>query len=339
MGHFATNTGVIKSGFVGYTASRMSWFLKTNQSSARLLPAIHPLTGMVIGVLAVSTASVFIRLAQQDAPSIVIAAYRLGLATLLLAPMAYWRQRAVLRTLGRQQWVLLLAAGALLGLHFAAWVTSLEFTTVASSTLLVGTLPLFVGILSPLLLREVPGPALVTGMILAIVGGGLIAISDACAPRGMQFGCPPLGEFLRGPALYGDGLALVGAITGAGYFVIGRHLRTGMPLLAYIFVVYGIAAIVLLADALSAGLPLGGYQSGTYLWFLLLALVPQLIGHSSYNWALGYLPAAFVAIALVGEPVGATALAWLLLSETPTWLQLLGVLLALTGIGYASRRL
>ena len=339
VGRFVTNPFAMKSGLVGYTASRMSSLPNTHLASAAPRPAIHPLMGMVIAVLALSTASVFIRQAQQDAPSIVIATYRLGLAALLLAPVTLSRQRAELRAMGPQQWGLALASGVLLGFHFIPWITSLEYTTVASSTVLVGTLPLFVGLLSPLLLHEVPGRGLMAGMALAIVGGSLMALSDACLLRGLQFTCPSASELLYSSALYGDGLALLGAITGAGYFIVGRRLRAGLPLLAYIFVVYGVAALVLLATALGAGLPLWGYPRTTYLWFLLLAAVPQLIGHSSLNWALGYLPAAFVAIVFVGEPAGSTVLAWLLLNETPTWLQLLGGALALSGIGYASRKL
>ncbi|HJO33351.1 MAG TPA: DMT family transporter [Anaerolineales bacterium] len=329
----------MKLGFVVYTAIRMSTLPNTDLPRAAPRPAIHPLMGMVIAVLAVSTASVFIRQAQQDAPSIVIATYRLGLAALLLAPVTLSCQRAELRAMGPPQWGLALVSGVLLGFHFILWITSLEYTTVASSTVLVGTLPLFVGLLSPLLLHEVPGRGLMAGMALAIVGGSLMALSDACLLRGLQFTCPSASELLYSSALYGDGLALLGAITGAGYFIVGRRLRAGLPLLAYIFVVYGVAALVLLATALGAGLPLWGYPRTTYLWFLLLAAVPQLIGHSSLNWALGYLPAAFVAIVFVGEPAGSTVLAWLLLNETPTWLQLLGGALALSGIGYASRKL
>jgi len=314
--------------------------LRTGVSSNNLQKNTRsPLLILLVGVVASSTASVFIRSAQDDAASIVIAAYRVGIASMLLSPVVYARQRRVLMEMEIKQWIWALTAGGFLGLHFLTWITSLEYTTVASSTIFVSSLPVFVALLSPLFLNEKPAPVLYIGMALAILGGAIMAISDTCVVNRFEFSCPPWRSFVQGSALYGDGLAVLGAITGAGYFMIGRHMRIRLPLLTYIFVVYGMAALVMLVIVVMSGLPLVGYSKATYLWFVLLAVVPQLIGHSSFNWALGYLPVSYVTIASIGEPVAATALAWIILHESPTWLQVLGGTLCLTGITYASRKL
>jgi drug/metabolite transporter (DMT)-like permease len=141
---------------------------------------------------------------------------------------------------------------------------------------------------------------------------------------------------VRGQAFLGDLLALVGAVAAAGYLLIGRKLRARISLLSYIFMVYGMAAVVLLGIMFAAGQSPLGYPPQTYLWLLLLALIPQLIGHSTYNWALGYLSAAYVSIALLGEPIGSTILAYFLLSETPTLFKIVGGILILAGIYVAS---
>ena len=317
-----------------FRASVSSRKLQKNTMRPLLVPLV-----LLVGVVASSTASIFIRYAQNDAASIVIAAYRLAIATVLLSPVVYVRQRRVLRGMESKQWILALAAGGFLGLHFLTWITSLEYTTVASSTIFVSSLPVFVALLSPLFLNEKPAPVLYAGMALAILGGVIMAISDTCVVKGVQFSCPPWRGFVQGSALYGDGLAVLGAITGAGYFMIGRYMRVRLPLLTYIFVVYGMAALIMLVMVAMTGLPILGYSKVTYLWFLLLAVVPQLIGHSSFNWALGYLPVSYVTIAAIGEPVAATALAWIILHESPTWLQIVGGALCLAGISYASRKL
>jgi drug/metabolite transporter (DMT)-like permease len=149
--------------------------------------------------------------------------------------------------------------------------------------------------------------------------------------------CPGLDEFIRGKAFFGDLLALIGALAAAGYLLIGRRLRASVSALTYVFVVYGMAALVLVGIMFVAGQSPVGYPPVTYLWFILLALVPQLIGHSSYNWALGYLSAAYVSIALLGEPIGSTILAYILLDETPSGLKIFGAILILIGIYVASR--
>ena len=248
--------------------------------------------GLLGGILAVSTASIFIRFAQAaGAPSLVIAAYRLTLASLLLAPIALTRYRSELRGLTRRELAFGLLSGVFLALHFAVWITSLEYTSVASSVVLVTTTPLWVALLSPLVLRERVGTAAFIGLALALTGGAIVGLSDVCTWKAGVTSCPPAASFFGGTAFLGDFLALFGAWMAAGYMLMGRKLRAKMSLIPYIFVVYGMAAVALIAIMFAMGKSPVGYPPLTYLWFVLLALIPQLLGHTTFNWALAYLPA------------------------------------------------
>ena len=292
---------------------------------------------LLVAVLAVSTASIFIKLAQAEgSPSIVIAAARLTIASLVLAPFALIRSRSELRGLRRSEWLLALLSGLFLALHFAVWITSLEYTSVASSVVLVTTTPLWVALLSPLVLHERVGPLAVLGLALALTGGVIVGLSDACLSGAGAAACPPLRDFFAGRAFLGDFLALAGAWMAAGYMLVGRRLRTRMSLVPYVFVVYGMAAAVLLLFMLAMGKNPLGLPPLAYLWFVLLALVPQLLGHSTFNWALKYLPASLVSVTLLGEPVGTSLLAYLVFQETPGWLKVGGAALILGGIWLVS---
>jgi drug/metabolite transporter (DMT)-like permease len=279
-----------------------------------------------------------IRFAQAEAPSLVIAALRLSCATLLLAPLAWTRHREELRTLTRREIILGVLSGLFLAVHFATWISSLEYTSVASSVVFVSTGPLWVALLSPVLLNEQLTRAAIIGLVIAIAGGILIGLSDACAwdPSG-RFRCPELGQVMQGRAMWGNFLALVGAWTVSGYLILGRKLRARMSLIPYIFLVYGMSAVVLVVFMFAAGQSPLGYPARTYGWIFLLAAFPQLIGHSTYNWVLRYIPATLVAIITLVEPIGSAVLAYFILRETPTSGVLLGGLLILVGIYLASR--
>ena len=300
-------------------------------SSLRLLIAIS------IAILAVSTSSIFIRFAQEEAPSLVIAASRLLLASLFLAPPALLKHRAELRQLTRQELLLGLLSGIFLAIHFATWITSLEFTTVTNSVVLVSTSPLWVALLAPIFLKEKITKTVVIGMILTLIGGTIIGFSDNCAwDAGIH--CSFRSGFGQAEALKGNFLALAGAWAIAGYLMIGRKLRAKMSLIPYIFLVYGMAAIVMLIILAITKNTLFGYSPMTYLWLLLIAIFPQLIGHSTYNWALRYLPVALVAVVTLGEPIGSSILAFVILKEIPTILQIIGGVLILAGIYVTSRK-
>jgi len=281
-----------------------------------------------VAIVAASSASILIRYAQVEASSLVIATYRLAIATLILAPVVGLRELPALRALSARNLGLTLLAGGFLALHFATWIRSLEYTSVASSIVLVQTTPLMVAALSPLLIQEPVVRRLMFGLLVATAGSLLVGYSDVCSGTSCEAGA----EILSGPALKGDLLALGGAAAGAGYVLTGRAVRLQVPLLPYIGIAYGTAAVLLGLASWGAGDPVFGFSPSTYLWLVLLALLPQLVAHSTYNWALGFLPAAVVSLAQLGEAVGSTALAIPLLNEVPSSLRIAGGGLILAGI-------
>jgi drug/metabolite transporter (DMT)-like permease len=273
-------------------------------------------------VFTVSSAAILIRLAQTGAHSLTVAAWRLTLATLILTPVAALRVRRELLSLTAQEWRRALLSGLLLAIHFITWIMSLSLTSVAASVVLMTTHPIFAAIGSYLLLDEAMDRRMVVALIIALLGSGIIAVGD-------------IGQ--GGHRLLGDLLALVGGISAAGYFVIGRRLRARLSLLGYVYPVYATAAVLLLVALLVSGLPRLPQQQGTWLWLALMAVGPQILGHSSLNWALRYLSATFVTLSVLGEPIGSTLLAWWLLGERPTMWAVLGGVLILSGIVLASR--
>jgi drug/metabolite transporter (DMT)-like permease len=281
------------------------------------------LAGLLLGIVAVSFGSILVRLAQAEAvPALSIAAWRMVFACSLLLPYAGARHAAELRSLTpRERW-LLVASGAFLGLHFATWIASLAYTTVASSVVLVSTGPLFVGLGSWVFLRETPSRRLLAGLGVAVAGTLVISWGDFGGGRN---------------ALLGDLLALAGALAVAGYLMIGRRVRAQRSLVAYIAPVYGVAMLTLLAAAAAARSPMLGFPPVSYLWLVCLGLGPQLTGHSSLNWALRHLSATHVAMATLAEPIGACLLAWALLGELPSPLVALGGAVTLAGIWLATR--
>ncbi|MBI1801331.1 MAG: DMT family transporter [Chloroflexi bacterium] len=281
---------------------------------------LRPYLALGLGIGAVSFAAILIR--KAEAPSLVIAAYRLTLASLVLAPFALVRARGEFSRFSRREWGFSAAAGAFLALHFATWVTSLQFTSVASSVALVTTAPMWVALASFALWGQRPRRVTTLGIALAVIGSALIG--------GGSFA-------LGGDAWVGDALALAGAWAGAGYFMLGRSLRARASLLAYIAPVYTVAALLLIALALAARQPLGGYPPTTYLLFAALAFGPQLLGHSSFNYALKFLSATFVTVVILGEPVGSSLLAVFLLNEIPPPIVVAGGLLVLAGIALVAR--
>jgi drug/metabolite transporter (DMT)-like permease len=279
---------------------------------------LRVLAGLGAGVVVLSFASVIIRV--TPAPSIVIAAGRMAVATLVLTPFFWARfpaRRAEFK--GVAVWPLLLS-GVLLATHFALWIESLNRTSVASSVVLVAMNPIFAAALSPLFLRERVSWRIWLAVALGMAGAAVIA-----------------GPQLRSAGVTGGNLlALGGAACAAGYLMAGRRARPRLSLLSYIYVVYGIAAALLLAMMLVTGQSFIGHRWQAYLFIGLLGLGPQLIGHTSFNWALRYVPAATVAMAVLGEPVGTTTLAWLILRQAPTLWEAVGGAVVCAGIYLAA---
>ena len=280
------------------------------------IPASLPLYScLAFGVICMSCAAILIRLAE--ATPFAISAYRLSIAAIILIPITSIKQGNDFLKWSTSVWLWSSLAGLLLAVHFATWITSLAYTSVASSVMLVTTAPVFVGMLSHWGLRERLSARMFTGILVAVSGGVVIGYGDYAT------GVDPL---------IGDLLAIAGAISAGGYFVIGRKLRSQVDLLPYITVVYSTAAVWLVGLALATGQPMSGYTPSTYLILIGLAVGPQLLGHSSLNWALKYLSAVLVSVVILTEPIGSTILAYLILNEEVTRYTLIGGMLVLTGI-------
>jgi drug/metabolite transporter (DMT)-like permease len=258
-----------------------------------------PYLVVIIGITAASFAAIFIKIAD-DAPALVIAAYRLIIATLIMTPFSLKPGIKALRHYSARDIRLNIYSGIALALHFAAWIGSLKYTTVARSVILVATNPFFVSILGRIFLKERMKFTTIMGIIISIAGITLMRVWDT----GIESG-----------NIVGDLLALAGAFFAAVYFLFGRHLRQTVSTTAYAYITYTISAVVLIVFVVIAGHSWTGYLPLSYLMFVLLAVVPQIIGHTAFNFALKYLPAVSVAIVILGEPVGASLLAWGILGE------------------------
>jgi drug/metabolite transporter (DMT)-like permease len=284
---------------------------------------------LALGVLVVSTAALLIRQAiDAGAHPLAIAAARLTLASMVVIPLALVRQRPPLVSLRARDWQTAALAGSLLAVHFATWIASLQFTSVASSVALVTTNPIWVGLAAWLVLREPPARGTLVGIALGIAGTGLIIANDL-----VQTGAAPAG---RDPML-GNALALSGALAISGYLLVGRRLNLKLPLLAYVAIVYGAAALAMNLIAMLAGQGIDRIPPAAWLPIIGLALGPQLAGHTLINASLRHLSPSFVALAILGEPVGSAILAWLLLGENVAPLQLFGFSVLLAGIVVAAR--
>ncbi len=275
---------------------------------------------LTVAVLAVSVAAVFIRLA--DAPGVVVAWWRMAIAALVLAPLTL---RALRRTpLGPTSAWPTVVAGLLLGVHFATWITSLSYTTVAASVSLVATTPLWVAIFAWAFWRRSPTLTVLLGVLVAVGGGAIIGFGDALGSTTTAAAPAPL---------LGDALALTGAIAGAGYLLLGRLAqRRGLSLDAYVGVAYAVAAVALAPLPAWAGLSYVAYPAATFGWIVLLALVPQLVGHTGINYAMKHLDPTRVATATLLEPLGAGVLAFALFAEVPTAVTLAGAAVVLVGV-------
>lgn len=291
----------------------------TTKSIPRNLPFI-----LAAGILSVSASAIFVRYAQgESVPSLLIAAGRLVIAALIVTPLVLQRYLADIRSLGMKDLMLAGVAGVFLALHFVAWVTSLEYTSVMISVVIVTTMPIWVAILEGIFLRVKPPRQVMIGLMVAIGGGLLIGVG----------GRSPAADAAQvNSELIGGLLSLIGAITVAAYLVIGRKLRATLPIIPYIWLVYGCGGIILSIAVLLTGTPVLGYTPFAYLLLLAMAVFPQLIGHSSLNYAVGYLPATFVSLLTQLEPLGSAVLAVILFAEIPQPIQIVGSLIILCGV-------
>jgi drug/metabolite transporter (DMT)-like permease len=275
---------------------------------------------LALAVLCISVGSIFVRLAS--APPLAVAFYRIGLATLILAPFAIRAAAKALPSLSARHRLIVAASGIALGLHFATWIASLSYTTVAASVLLVNTAPLFTLAFSRLILGETVARSVAIAMAVALAGAVCIAAGDWSGGTG---------------SLTGAALAVAGAVTLSAYHVIGRGLRDALPLAAYVLCVWAAAALTLGALVLAFGVPLTGYPARTFGWMLGLAAIPTVLGHGLVNLSLRAFPAPTVGLFLLGEPVAATALALAVFGERPGPLTIAGGVLVVAALAVVAR--
>ncbi|USG64422.1 DMT family transporter [Brevibacillus ruminantium] len=286
----------------------------TNSTEKPLFP---PYLALFLGVVAISTSAIFVKLSV--APSPIIATYRLVFSVVLTLPLLYWNRGAIgeIIRMPRKQWLLCTLSGAFLASHFLLWFESLNYTSVASSTVLVTLQPLFAFIGGYFFFGEKVRPLALTGGLLAIVGSFVIGWGD------FQVG---------GMALWGDILALTGAATVTGYWLIAQYIRQYLSSFSYTLVVYSITSIILVCYDLVLGYPLTGYEAADWGWFFCLALFPTLLGHSILNWIIKWLNTTTISMGILGEPVGTAILAYFILGEVVTIPQYVGGLIILAGI-------
>ena len=279
---------------------------------------VLPYAVLAAALVGVSFGSIFVRLAA--APALAIALWRMTLASAVVLPAAL-ASGGIRPATSARAMALAAAAGGLLALHFGSWMTSLLFTSVANSVLLVNTAPIFVALLSWISGRDRPTSRTWAAVVLATAGAAVITSggpSDATS-------------------LIGNLLAVGGALAMAGYLLLAREAQRVLAYLPYVAVAYGTAAVVLWAAVLISGTQWHSFPPQTWAVLAAMAVVSQLVGHGGYNWSLRHLQAAFVSIALTGEPVLASLLAWWLLDEPIGARTALGGVLVLSGIVVAAR--
>lgn len=280
------------------------------------LPPFNPYMAVIIGVISVSTSAVFVKLANE-APAAIIANYRLLLAVIMMVPVVVLKYKQELKYIRKTDWMLSTLAGIFLAFHFILWFESLNYTSVASSVVLVTLQPIFAFIGTYLFFQERFSPGAIISMIIALIGSFIIS----------------WGDFQLGPAeLFGDILALLGAVMITAYFLFGQNARKRLSLMPYTFIVYGISSITLIIYNLILQNSFIGYPADHWWIFLALAIFPTFLGHTLFNWALRWLSTATISMGIIFEPVGASILAYIILGEKITWSQWLGGTIVIFGL-------
>lgn len=284
---------------------------------------VSPALALAVAVGAVSTSAILVR--WSGAPSLIKALYRVFFTTVLLLPVALWRHREVFGRLGVRDLLGAGIAGLALALHFAAWFESLEWTSVAASVTLAQSQPLFVAVGAAVVLNERVSARTTAGIVIAVAGMAVMSVSDGGGGAA---------------STYGNALAVLGAVMAAGYVLAGRALRHGerIALLPYVSVVYSVCTLVLFVIVTVEGLPLVSYPTREWLLFLGMAVGPGIFGHTVINWALAHVESSVVSVSLLGEPVGSTLLALVLLGEYPGVATVGGTTVVLLGIAVTSRQ-
>jgi drug/metabolite transporter (DMT)-like permease len=276
---------------------------------------INPYLLLAIGVISVSTSAILVKV--SSAPAGVLAFYRLFFTVLLMSPVFFLKYVKELKVITRRDWAYSIIAGIFLAFHFILWFESLNFTSVASSTVLVTLQPLFAFIGAYLFFQEKLTGKAVTSALLAVTGSFIISWGDFR---------------ISGTALWGDILALLACALVTGYLLFGQTIRKRLSLITYTYLVYAISAVVLLFYVLIRGESLGPYPKEDWIYFLLLAIVPTLLGHSLFNWSLKWLSTSTISMAILFEPIGASILAYWLLGEKILLTQVIGGMIIILGV-------
>lgn len=278
-------------------------------------PKVHPYLVILIGVLSVSLSAIFVKLANAE--SGVIAFYRMFFSVIIMAPLFLWKYNNEVKRVTKRDWLFSSIAGVFLAFHFILWFESLRYTSVASSTVLVTLQPLFAFIGTALFFKEKIS-------IKTILAGGIAIMGSVCIS---------LGDFqLSGTAFYGDLLALIACALVTAYLLFGQDVRKRLSLVTYTMIVYGVSTITLFFYVVIKGESFGPYPTNDWLWFILLAIVPNLLGHTLFNWAIKYVSTNVVSVAILFEPIGAAILAMVIFKEYLVATQIIGGLVVLLGI-------
>lgn len=278
-------------------------------------PPIHPYIPIIIGVISVALSAIFVKLSTADAG--VIAFYRMLFSVLLMLPIFLLKYRRELLKLGKKDWVFSTIAGVFLAFHFILWFESLNYTSVASSTVLVTLQPIFAFVGTYFFFKEKLSFKIILSALVAIAGSMIISWGDFK---------------LSGTAFYGDILALIACALITTYLLFGQDVRKRLSLITYTFVVYTISTITLFFYVLIKGESFGPYPESDWFWFIMLALIPNLLGHTLFNWAIKWVSTNVISIAILFEPVGAAILAFYVFQETLTTTQIIGGLIVIAGI-------
>lgn len=278
-------------------------------------PPIHPFIPIIIGVISISFSAIFVKLAEAESGA--IAFYRMLFSVLIIAPAFFKNHVHELKMLYQRDWLFSIIAGIFLAFHFILWFESLRYTSVASSTVLVTMQPLFAFAGTYLFFKERLTMQAILSGIIAILGSFLISWGDFN---------------ISGSALFGDLLALIACVLVTGYFLFGQEVRKRISLITYTMVVYSISTICLFFYVLLKGESFGPYPFSTWIWFLLLAILPNLLGHSLFNWSIKWVSANVISIAILFEPIGAFILALFIFGEKLIATQIIGGIIVIIGI-------
>ncbi len=307
----------------------------TNPAPAKSIDS-PPLTAYAVilaAIASMSSAAILIRLALgEDMPPVLIAVSRLFIATVILTPITLNKYWSDIKNLTRTEFILASISGIFLAIHFLAWVSSLQYTTVLVSVVIVTTGPIWVAILEVIFLRIRLSQLVIIGLIVALAGGIFIGLSGL---GGNTESTQSAAE--ADTTMIGALLSWVGAVAVAVYMLIGRKLRATLPVIPYIWLVYGISTLAMMPIVLITSTPVLGFSFEGYLVLLAMGLIPQLIGHSSLNYLLEYFPATFVSMFTQLEPIGSAILAVIFFNELPPTHQVIGSGIIIFGVLLASR--